>query len=322
MSTCRSQSYQSTGPSLADLNREKQQLIEFSMAKSSWKTYKTAVESFESFRNSFNLASIWPAPVEHITQFIAFLSYKGSPSSTVSTYLSGLSHEHKMKNIIDNTKSFIISKMIEGLKRKRPQKPDIRCPITVDLLKRLILALKSICSSQYEAVMFSAAFSLAYFAMLRVSEITINSKTDTIGHALNFNDVNFDNIDNPNELQVKIMSSKTDQSGKSVTLLLSKQSDRIICPLQLLKSYFHVRINSVGNSKLFVHLNGSALTKYQFCSMLQKSLEFCEISGHIRSHSFRIGRASDLAKNNVSEDEIKTCGRWNSSAYRSYIRLS
>jgi hypothetical protein len=57
------------------------------------------------------------------------------------------------------------------------------------------------------------------------------------------------------------------------------------------------------------------LTKYQFCSILQKNLSFCEVQFHIRSHSFRIGRATDLAKNGVDENIIKQYGRWKSSSY-------
>ena len=59
------------------------------------------------------------------------------------------------------------------------------------MLKRIILSLQTICSSLYEACLFSSAFSLAFFAMLRVSEITVTSKTDESGHALNFEDVTF-----------------------------------------------------------------------------------------------------------------------------------
>jgi hypothetical protein len=37
-------------------------LVNASMADSTWKTYKTAVESFQSFRKLYNLQDTWPAP--------------------------------------------------------------------------------------------------------------------------------------------------------------------------------------------------------------------------------------------------------------------
>jgi len=39
---------------------------------------------------------------------------------------------------------------------------------------------------------FSAAFSLAYFGMLRVSEISLKNRSDESGHALKLNDVSFE----------------------------------------------------------------------------------------------------------------------------------
>lgn len=55
--------------------------------------------------------------------------------------------------------------------------------------------------------------------------------------------------------------------------------------------------------------------------MLQKALQFNIIQGHFRPHSFRIGRATDRAKQGVSESEIKALGRWESRAFQNYIRL-
>jgi hypothetical protein len=105
--------------------------------------------------------------------------------STVASYLSGVNYAHKTRNLTDYTKSFIISQMLEGLRRRNPQKSDIRTPISLDLLRKLISSLRWICNSDYEACMFSSAFSLAYFAMLRVSELAVASQSDENGHALN-----------------------------------------------------------------------------------------------------------------------------------------
>jgi hypothetical protein len=72
-----------------------------------------------------------------------------------------------MNGLQDRTKFFLISKMLEGMKRTNPQQSDIRAPISIDLLKRLIKSLQHVCSSHYEARLLSAAFSLAYFDMLK-----------------------------------------------------------------------------------------------------------------------------------------------------------
>jgi hypothetical protein len=83
------------------------------------------------------------------------------------------------------------------------------------------------------------------------------------------------------EMHVKIRSSKF----YSITLVLQKQTELDICPVYLLQSFLRVRFSGIkGSDKLYVHFDGSALTRYQFCYVLQKCLSFCEIPFHIRSH--------------------------------------
>ena len=304
---------------MGDINAEMDSLIKLSMSTNSWKTHKTAVDSFNCLRISYGFDDILPATVDHI----AYLSHKGLAASTVSTYISGLSHAHKINDLIDNTKSFIISKLLEGLRRKYPQRPDARTPISRDMLKRIIHSLQTICSSLYEACLFSSAFSLAFCAMLGVSEITVTSKTDESGHALNFEDVTFHKMGDQGEMHVQIRSSKTDQKANSITLVLQKQTELDICPVYLLQSFLRVLFSGIkGSDKLYVPFDGSALTRYQFCSVLQKCfLSFCEVPFHIRSHSFRIVRVTEMAKHGVDEETIKLCGRLISDSYLRYIRI-
>ena len=55
--------------------------------------------------------------------------------------------------------------------------------------------------------------------------------------------------------------------------------------------------------------------------MLQKNLKFCDVTDHIRYHSFRIVGATELARIGVPDSEIKSWGRWSSGVYLSYTRL-
>jgi hypothetical protein len=51
--------------------------------------------------------------------------------------------------------------MLEGMKRSKIVK-DIRLPIALDLLSRIINQLPVICCSGHESILFYAAFSVAY----------------------------------------------------------------------------------------------------------------------------------------------------------------
>lgn len=54
---------------------------------------------------------------------------------------------------------------------------DSRKPITLELLVKLINSLQFVCSSSYECTLFRSMFSLAFFALLRIGEITVNNTT-------------------------------------------------------------------------------------------------------------------------------------------------
>lgn len=282
------------------------------------------MESLDKFRNYYNFGNSWPVPSLHLQHYIAYLSRTGISAATATTYLSGISHAHKIRNLFDHSKSFLVSKMIEGM-RRRCKSHDLRTPISINVLKTLISSLYSVCTSSYEAVLFASAFSLAFFALLRVGEITSVSKRESGRHALKLKDIVLNSIKGCEELQVRIASSKTDQLGKSVTLILGEQDDVSICPIRLMKSFLLVRGSVNRDSQLHIHFDSTPLTRYQFCAVLKKALAFCgeDMAGcHYRSHSFRIGGATEAAKKGVPEDAIKQWGRWTSNAFGSYIRLN
>jgi hypothetical protein len=71
----------------------------------------------------------------------------------------------------------------------------------------------------------------------------------------------------------------------------------------------------------FATFDGCPLTSFQFNAVLKKALVFIGQSYDvIKSHSFRIGRASSMFNDGLSVDVIKAKGRWRSNAYKSYIR--
>jgi integrase len=274
-----------------------------------WKVYKTAVDSFQNFRQLYDISQSWPAPLNDILFYIAYLSHTNHSPSTVVTYISGLSHFHKLHNFPDNTQVFVVKKLIEGLKRKRPSQPDVRVPISLDLLKRLITSLRSICTSTYEAALFSSAFSLAFFALLRIGEIASDTNNRPGTHVICFLDFMFKVSDcGHEELHLTLKSSKTDQRLKSVTLIIRRQVDKLICPIESLKRYLSIRSN-FPDGNLFIHFDGSNLTRYQFSYILQKSLNFCEEKGLYKPHSFRIGGATEAKRLGFDDHTIMQCHR-------------
>ncbi|CAG2241562.1 unnamed protein product [Mytilus edulis] len=249
---------------------------------------------------------------------VTVITDNGLSGGTISSYISGVSYHHKIQGIQDTTKFFIIGKALEGIKRiQGGKRNDIRAPITVQLLSDMISCLDKVCKNKYEAALFSAVFSVAFFGLLRVGEITTSKSKSVInGSNLTISDI----LVRRKVLVLRVRWSKTDQKVKSVTLLIA-ENGKNYCPVRLINEYLKVR-PTCNNTDLFIHYTGMPLTRYQFSSILEKALHFLHISkGHFRSHSFRIGGATELARQGVSEEVIMRLGRWKSHAYSRYIRL-
>ena len=219
------------------------------MAVKTQNTYQAAVSLLQKFQNQYNLSTEWPVNIEQIVQFLAFLSLKNLSQSTIITYLSGISYHHKVRGLKDNTKSFIVNKVLEGIKRCGNKKKDIRSPITLPLLDKLISALPSVTSSKYESLLFSASFSLAFYAFLRISEFTAPNGNNYPNRAINISDVKIDQ--SSKSLYLCIRQSKTDQYGNSVTLLIKAAPHRSSCPLANVLNYLESRPNV--ENKTIVH---------------------------------------------------------------------
>ena len=245
--------------------------------------------------------------MQQLVNFIGSLSLNNMSYRTVSLYLNAISYIHKIHGFQDTTKCFIVSKTLEGLRRSVGTNKDQRIPISFELFHKIIHSLPNVCSSGYESALFSAAFTLTFYGLLRVSETL----------ALNFSDIT---IKNQNLCQITIQSSKTDQIGQSVKVDIASHTESIISPITILNNFLLLREGLQRNDKLLTHLNSKPLTKYQFQAILQKALQFIGVTGHFRSHSFRIGMATELAKQGLSDTEIKAKGRWRSTSYLTYIR--
>ena len=112
---------------------------------------------------------------------------------------------------------------------------------------------------------------------------------------------------------------KTDQYWKSCVLKI----DDNILPFNTysaLKAYLNIRPKFDG--PLFCHLNRSVLTRTQFLSALQSSLQFLGYNTHrINTHSFRIGAATYYAMLGLNEDETKLKKRANGAPTHTNVIL-
>ena len=227
--------------------------------------YAVGWSSFVQFTNKQGYGSNFPPTLKQLTDFIAYSSIMGYSPNTIKSYVSAISYKCKMANVDDFSECFVVKKMLQGLSRLDVRK-DLRMPILLSDLSKIIHALPVVCYSAFEATLFSAIFSLAFFGFFRVGELVQITKFES-GHALQRHNIKY--CASINALEVTIPHSKTDQKGHGATLCIPA-SEKIVCPVQAFKCYESVRPPFLGT--YFRHLCGSPVTRYQFTTVLKKAL--------------------------------------------------
>ncbi len=149
-------------------------MLDASLSVNTKLVYNNGLTAFDKFRELHSLLHVWPAPIMHITSFISFLFTHGYAPSTASTYISAISFKHKVSNVVDTAQNYVVVKMLEGFRRMR-NRADSRVPILYDTLISICNGLPTICSTHYEALLFKAAYTLAFFGLFRVSELVFTS---------------------------------------------------------------------------------------------------------------------------------------------------
>jgi site-specific recombinase XerD len=285
-----------------------------SLTENSWSTYQTALNAYQGFLNLYNFSLKWPLDLQHIILFISYCFEKRLSPNSIKTYLAGLNYFHKLHGWYDIRENFVVTKLLEGCSRLRKTR-DTRAPITKNILSSIILQLPNVCYNLYETDLFKAIFTLAYFGLFRVSELVATMKFSS--NQLQFNDVHF----SPDQKSVSLVlrKFKTNQRGVPTVIKIAEQGDTSLCPIKLLLGYLAKRPTVTG--PLFCHADSTPVSRNQFAAVLFKAIKACSFhSLHFQTHSFRIGRASDLAAAGVSVENIMQMGRWSSDAYKYYIR--
>ena len=146
------------------------------MAASTRKTYRSGIRKFLKFCDQYHVCPL-PALKETVAYFAVSMSRELTPA-TVRVYLSAVILMHKIAGFSDPTRhNFLLKVVVKGAKRIHALKPRRkREPITVHLLGRLLSQIRHMRSiTKQDRYMLAAAFTLAFFGLLRISEFTVSS---------------------------------------------------------------------------------------------------------------------------------------------------
>ena len=234
---------------------------------------------------------------------------------------SGIASTLRLFSLPDISQQFIVKCLLDGCRQLNSRR-DARLPITLDILRRIIPALGSVCASQFEALLFRTAFLLTFLGFLRVGELT--APTRNASSPLKRSDVRLQHhlAGDVVELKLNVRFSKTDQLSHGCIVCIPTVSgrDTFLCPVRAATQYL---CSSPPHHTYFLsHFDGTPLTRFQFSAILRRSLGFIGLhDSRYTSHSFRIGATTSAAMADNLQHEIQRMGRWQSGV-STYIHIN
>lgn len=281
------------------------------MAKSTKDAYSRAWDKFQLF-HKVQFYEPFPGPPissEKAQMYVSFLDLHGYAPSTILHHLSALGFIHKINNVDDPLSHFAVNRAVQNLMKRNPA--DSRLPITLPILQVMLNSVDKMYMPDYEKILLQCLFTLAFAALLRISEI---SHCSTSSHNLQLHQIT---IDHTNIISIHFQSFK--HSKKPCIVRVQDNSQVKPNLLSSLGKYLSLRGNQPG--PFFVTRGGAPLARSWISKMMKQALKVGGIPAkNFASHSFRIGGATQAALNGFSEIQIKELGRWSSMAFTKYIR--
>ena len=228
--------------------------------------------------------------------------------------LAGLAWRHKIRNAPDFSKSFQISRALIGID-KRPLVSSPKLPIRFDLLKRIISVVPRVAKSAYDTALLRAVFALAYYGCCRIGELV---DSGSLQHTLKLSNV-VQNLERDPPVTTFLLSTAK-HARSAAKFRLSGFSDPRYCAVSLLSLYLNLR--PLGGEFCFVSFTGVPAKRDFIARALADCLRQAgEDHAPYSPHSFRAGRATDLAAAGYPDLKIQEAGRWNSKAYLKYVKF-
>ena len=297
------------------LQAQLQKDVILSLASSSQESYKAIWSGFKKFMSSTLNKVTYSATPNDVALFVVSLHNRRIRSTTIRTHLSAIAFYFKNKCYASPTTLFHIEKLLLAYAKTDPP-PVVRNPITLNILKNLLVSLNSVIHNQEERCLLKALFTVMYYGLLRVSEVTTTKKNS---HNLKRSQLSITRENHHTVLLITFTTFKFSKPGSlKVSLNTTKQ---VTCPVASYQRYIALNPKIPDKSPAFAFASGAPLTASYVSRTLKTLLSHSGYnSAKFNNHSFRIGRATDMAKSGFTDRQICMAGRWTSSAFNKYIK--
>ena len=260
---------------------------------------------------------------ERAAWYGAYLVDKGVQSSTLRSYISGIKKTLVLDEYAWDDEKLKLSILVNVCKNENDER-QTRLPIQNGLLELILFEIERYYEDKnqpYLEIMWRTLYSLAYYGLFRIGELATGT------HPVKARDVHQARY--KKKLLFLLRSSKThgrESRPQEITIEgdanLDNKHKNYFCPYTITREYLNVRGDySDDNDPLFIFRDGTPVSAAAARKFLKTLLKRLQLNPALYgTHSFRIGRATDLQKAGYSVDKIKQLGRWRSNAVYKYLK--
>ena len=256
--------------------------------------------------------------VDSILAFLELLAQSGSRSHTLASYVSVLKHFFRLYDLdITGICHRKVHLLVKSVSMNAKYFPKFKANFTIETLTRLVHA----CDQLTYGKVYKAAYLLAFFAFLRLSNVAPSSPSsfDVTRHLIR-SDIIFGHPG----AHVVLKWAKAMQSAQSHQIVqIPSLPGSPICPIAALRDLLQF-VPASRNSPLFLIPKPSGLSILT-APMISSTLASLLRSLHLNPssygfHSFRRSAVSWAADHNVPLQNLQAHGGWASSAIFSYLK--
>ena len=262
---------------------------------------------------------VCPLPASELTllNYCSDLLSAGLSHSTISGHLSAISHLHTINGFDDPQAGRRRLSLFKRGVSVNSNPPVLRAPVTTRDLSAMLPFLDL---SKFEDITFFAMATTAFFAFLRISELTYPKTGFSPSSCLTSSDLTWSS----DRVSLFLKQSKADRKREGVSIMVGR-SPTPVCAHKALLLYLAHRERVApsldpATSALFVTPNGVPVSHKSFVTRLNSLAGQVGVTGNVTSHSLRIGAASSAWRSGFTDTQIMKLGRWKSDSFMRYIR--
>ena len=283
--------------------------------KSTKKTYLAIWRKFNEFVIRLDeLPKTWE---KRIILYIGHLLEQGCQSATIKTYVSAIKAVLEDDGCELELKDLKISSLTRACRLYNDRVKN-RLPIKKPLLELILYQVPRVATDRYFILLIRTIFILAYYGLLRIGELTAGD------HNVKARDIHV--AENKNKILIMLFSSKTHgKYSRPQTIKIWSEVDEnklAFSPFRITNQFMKERGGYLTDEEpLLILHDRTPIKAVTVRAILKKIIKRLGLNHkYYNTHSFRIGRATDLMDAGFSIDQIKRLGRWRSNAVFSYIR--